>query len=197
MKAKATWIWAVMMAAGVHIEAGTIADSALITSNLQFYLKRQFGLATNQFRAEEQIDYVIAPIPATNEVFYRRFPFPESFDFHLFSQTGQEIPKSRQGLANSREVHAPKSIDEAARLKGRTHLVEYTLFRPQDMFVISNGGTYELEVRLRLWAQTTNNIPNYEPLMFNDNFVKEFIADTNAHFGVVISQPVRVKVIKE
>jgi hypothetical protein len=200
-----------LAATGFPAQASSITNSAPITSNLALYLLQSFGPFTNQFRTTDSISYLIRSEPVTNHVFYRVFPVDQAFDFHLFNDAGQEVPKTKRGIAYSKPVRPPRSIVAAANLKGTSSPHMEHLFRPEDrflmtnggfslndMFVITNKGVYELELRIRIWAQTTNtNGPNYEPWMFSENFVKLLVGGTNAHFDVVTSAPVRVKVIKD
>ena len=36
------------------------------------------------------------------------------------------------------------------------------LFQPNEMFVITNKEVYELEIRMRICVNMTNNVPDYE-----------------------------------
>jgi hypothetical protein len=193
MKTK-TWLLAILIPAVIsNAPAGQITNTAFIRTNLVLTLKQRVGPYTNEFNADELIVYCILPVPLTNDVFYRAFPANQSVDSHLFDESGREIAKTKEGLANSQPVRAPQSVDQAASLKGHSVPRPYELFRPDDMFAITNKGTYELEVRVRVWAQITNNSgPKYEMIGYFDKRI-----GTNAHFGVVTSEPVRVKVVKK
>ena len=67
----------------------------------------------------------------------------------------------------------------------------YALFRPDEIFVITNKGIYDLSISMRICVPMTNGVVDTNALM---NF------HARAHsrnFGVVESSPLHVKVIKE
>lgn len=171
-----------------------MTNSSPVTTNLLWCLVDAYGLPTNRFNSNKMITFHVIPVPSTNLVYYRRFPESESFDSRLFDQSGRTVPKTALGVANSQAVHPPNSFGAARRLQPHFLSAAYNLFRPDDMFQITNKGTYELEVRLRLWAQVTNTSgANFEPMAFN----KRRFPGTNVLFGVVVSEPIRVEVVKE
>lgn len=63
-----------------------------------------------------------------------------------------------------------------------------SLFRPEDMFVITNKGVYDLVVRMRICVAMTNGVPDYKA-MTSKGFPREPL-------GVAVSSPYRAKVIK-
>jgi hypothetical protein len=65
------------------------------------------------------------------------------------------------------------------------------MFRADEMFVITNKGVYELEVRMRICVPLTNGVPD-------TNAMASFLRHTSLDgYGVVESSPVRVEVIKK
>ncbi|MGA3284324.1 MAG: hypothetical protein ABSD57_07690 [Verrucomicrobiota bacterium] len=178
----------------LNIMTNPIPITEYMGTNLTFRLIGDGGF-TNQFRADEQIDYLVIPIMPSGmpEVLYRTFPHDQAFDFHLFDGAGREVPKTKAGLANSQPVHAPKSFTEGTDLKGHVApFGEQVMFRPSEMFVITNNGTYKLEVRLHIWA-----IVGFGPKTKDKIWHFDRELGTNAYYGVVTLQPVRAKVIKE
>jgi hypothetical protein len=184
---------------GASANSAMLTNTAPITENLYFQLLS--GLRpTNQFLAGELIHYKIGSHEVgsykTNKSFYRSFPVERSFDFMLFDQAGDEVKKTSLGCGYSASPREPKSKAQAAELHGH-HLDSgrsevYPLFRPDHVFALTKTGWYTLVIRVRCWAQTTNRgAPNELEGYFNPNL------GTNLRFGVVMSPPVRVQIVKE
>ena len=64
------------------------------------------------------------------------------------------------------------------------------LFVPQQMFEITNKGTYNFEIRMRILVPASNGVLNIGTMMNATNviFANEL--------GMVVSEPLRVKVTK-
>jgi hypothetical protein len=176
--------------------ASQVTNCVNITPNLIFYLQ---GFGTNngpqsEFGSDEVI-YRMLTGTGTNLVFYRFFPAEEVYDFHLFDSAGEEVEKSKAGLANSVVARPPASKSEIDHFKpgfaNDTSGLFLRLFRPDDMFVITNSGIYEMELRMRLCVPMTNGLPDVA-LMGNS---QKFFPATN--LGVLTSPPLRVKVLKK
>lgn len=181
-----------------------ISNTVTITTNLLFFLSSREdsgGPAALLAKSDQSLRSGIAPnpfyTPSTNHMLvqFLVFPFNQTLDFHLFDDKGNEVQKTKQGLANSNPVHLPTTMSEYDKLrrlfvKQNEKMVAYPLFRPDDMFVITNKGVYTMEVRMRICVQVTNGVPDYQ-VMQN---IKQF---PDGPFGIVVSKPLRVKVIKE
>ena len=158
--------------------------------NLQFKANQSImrGFATYPLYVERYTNY--APMQ------YLMLPFDQTYDFHLFDDKGREVQKTEQGLANSKPAHSPRNMKEYERLRpsffaqnGGTKF--NALFRPEDMFVITNKGGYTMEIRMSICVQvTTNGTPDYEAL-------QNLKITPHGPFGIVVSKPLRVKVTKE
>ncbi|HEY5346411.1 MAG TPA: hypothetical protein VIK62_08720, partial [Verrucomicrobiae bacterium] len=117
--------------------------------------------------------------------------------------TGKEVSKTKAGLTLTGTPPKPTKDDLIFwRTSGFRPFavsgegVQGSLFRPDDVFVITNKGVYELEVRTRLYVIMTNGIPDVSAMFDGRNATGRglpFIKD----FGVLTSPPLRVKVIKE
>jgi len=75
-------------------------------------------------------------------------------------------------------------------MRGVTDQDSRPLFRAEDMFVITNKGTYVLQVQMRIAVPMTNGIPDCEAMVDTHKFF-------NSNLGIVTSAPVRVQIIKE
>jgi hypothetical protein len=179
--------------------ASQITNSVNITTNVVFRLTRPGDDSLqSQFKSDELIDYMLNG-PKTNYVYLRQFPYG-NFDFHLFDKSGNEVSKTQAGLDFTRTP--PKPTKDDLRVWRTNRFFPFStgkkggyyrsLFRPDDMFVISNKGIYELEVRTRLCLIMTNGIPDLKAMVDGANAT----SFTN-HFGVFTSPPLRVKVVKE
>jgi hypothetical protein len=170
--------------------AAEVTNTASITTNLFFY----FTAGTNyldhsKFPSSDMIRYTIASRDKKPELF-RIFTTRQAFGLKLSDASGRPVPRTKFGLLWGQPVDPPKSTREATRLYPRPAGETYFLFRPDDLFVITNRGTYDLEVRLTLWARTTNSVPDIEIWSIEN-------PKANLHYGVVVSEPLRVKVIKQ
>ena len=191
-----------------------LTNSVPVTTNIIFELcpyrgtgaKLEFDGPTNQFFANEEIDYRFRGWDTNCWVFFRRFPEEQSFDFRLFDAAGREVAKTAKGQSFSITPQVPKDkVDLYNRLKPDMFpggAATRTLFRPDQMFDMTNKGTYELEVRAHIFAQVPDG-HFFEMPGFLERIEKEAkyenknaYCDTNNSFGLVISPPVRVKVIK-
>jgi hypothetical protein len=186
----------------VNVQAGQITNSVNIATNLSFYLTlKNDGQPRSAFKFDDLTQYVLIGT-ATNFTYFRRFP-SGNFDFHLFDQTGREMPKSKRGLSFSEEPQKPTRHDlEVEDLKFAGVIVDneaasYSdLFRAKDMFEITNAGTYELEVRVRICIIMSNGVPDYTAMVDGRNSLPSgypFADD----FGVLESGPLRVKIVKD
>ena len=172
--------------------AEPLTNAVPITHNLYFQLKKMFGPLTNQFPANEFIEYEILTTATNHGVAYRYFPPDRSFVFKLLSPSGTEVKRTKRGLEYSKPPNVPRTMRESSRLHLYDASLTRSLFRPNDMFVLTNRGVYELEISIRLWVQTTNKgAPNELSELTQPGI------GTNFQFGVVTSPPVRVKIIKE
>ena len=112
--------------------------------------------------------------------------------FSLFEATGREVPKTELGIKNSAFAQLPSRPDKlrpAFVSMGNGAFIQ--LFRPDDMFVITNAGSYELELRMRICVPMTNGLPDSSVMM--NSFA--FIPDRN--LGILTSPPIRVEVVKK
>ena len=181
----------VSLLGGVLAKAAEATNPVPVAPHLYFQLNKEFGPATNLFTATEYIHYMINTTGGKHQVFYRYFPPERSFVFRLFDQSGGEVEKTSLGMEYSRPPPIPKSMSEAADLHGSTGSRGAVLFRAEDIFVMTNRGLYQLEVSIRLWAQTTNQGTPNEVIGLMQPEV-----GTNYLFGVLTSPPVRVQIMK-
>ncbi len=162
-----------------------------ITPDIAFYLVKNFGPATNQFKSDELICQGL--YTDDNSHYYRVLPYNQTFDFKMFDEKGREMPKTARGRAADEPVTPPKGrIDYdkfVAKIMGG-HEVR-ALARPDELFVIKDKGGYQMEVRIRICVPTTNNVPDFAMMTNGIQLL------TNRYFCVVTSAPVRVNVIKE
>jgi hypothetical protein len=182
-----------LLALALSAKAAEVTNTASITTNLFFY----FTAGTNylehgKFLSGDLIRYTIATHDKKLELF-RSFPAHQAFDFKMFDESGKPVSNTKLGLSWREPIEPPKTLHEVSRLHGRPSGETYSLFRPDDLFVITNKGTYDLEFRLTIWGQTTNNIPDIDILLLH----QKPPINTNLHYGVVVSEPLRVKVIKQ
>lgn len=175
-----------------QVRSAELTNSVNLTTNLTLYLTDLGGSDRPQstFQSDETI-YRMMGGTTTNLVFFRGLPKEQTYEFHLFDAAGREIPKTELGKENSAMAQLPgkpNKLKPAFVSSGNEALIQ--LFRPDDMFVITNAGSYDLEVRLRICAPMTNGLPD-SAAMTNS---RAFISDHN--LGILISPPLRVKVIK-
>lgn len=167
-------------------------NTVAVTPYLRFFLSKR-GDYRPQFnvRADEEITCNLVS-DGTNSVFHRRLPRPQAFEFRLIDHRGQELPKTKLGNENSQAAKAPVNRFDILKLKPEyTSYSSYQLFRPEEMFMITNSGVYELEVRIRLCVPMTNGVPDSFGMLNNSGFLR------STEFGLITSDPVRIKVLKE
>lgn len=170
--------------------AAELTNPSSIGPNYVWKIIGESGLTTNTFKASEALYYVIIPTK-TNGLFYRTFPDDQSLQFRLLGENDLLVQKTELGFARSHQPIVPQTTTEAAKLHGYSLSRSYTLFSADKMFVITNAGTYDLEVLVSIWAQVTNRLPSNEIMARFDKSIS-----SNAFFGLVVSEPIRVKIIK-
>jgi hypothetical protein len=177
------------MTLGASVGLSILPMSAQLTNRVEITPRMSFELLkdkclvrgdslvfTNRFESSDKIVYLVTNTSAQVFSMARILPRERQFEFHLFTQEGKEVEKSALGLKNTKDV-ALTETPRPRQLKLRFMPMEPGgglldhLFVPDDYFVITNKGTYTLEVRIRLWAQKTNG-----------------------QYGVIISPPVRVQI---
>lgn len=176
------------------ILAGTVNASTnyvTVANHFTFFLRSQGGyLPQTSFRSDEIVCYTLGAA-GTNWLYHRRLPTEQAFDFQLRDAQGRQVPKTKLGREYSQPARPPRFWWTVYRLKPQSVRYEpRQLFRPDEMFQITNPGMYELQVRIRLFLPVTNGVVDAEALV---NF-RQFA--TNRHWGVVVSDPVCVNVIK-
>jgi hypothetical protein len=182
--------------AALSNQASPATNSVFVTRNLIFYLSSAThgGYPAAQFKSDEMIERAFIGTD-TNYTYYRILPFDQSFDFKLTDEKGQMVQKTEKGSAMGKPSVPPKSRGEINKFKGevvRQDMAEDRLFfRPDEMFVITNKGIYDLEVRIRVCVPTTNDVPDFAAMTNGYSFFG------SKSFGVLTSPPLRVKVIKE
>jgi hypothetical protein len=174
-----------------------------LLTNLTFGLTRAHeGSIESEFKANEVIDYRLLG-PESYYVYLRGFPVG-NFEFHLFDSGGRDVRKTRAGLDLTRTPPRPTKSDLQ---KGRTsdffrfsvgkRSVEWgVLFRPDDIFAITNKGAYEMEVRMRVCVIMTNGLPDLSAMTNGLNVLSRGVSRAN-DFGVLELPPFRCKVVKE
>jgi hypothetical protein len=201
MKTKFYFLLGAILAVSLSVRASQITNSVNITTNLLFCLSSEknglFPYA--QFKSDEVV-YSGLLGTSTNLIGYRHFP-SGNFDFHLFDENGRELPKTKAGLDFTGAPRKPTKAELRTR-KFFYYTVankagEYRrLFRPEDMFVITNKGIYEMEVRIRLCVIMTNGMPDLKAMTDWRNTTSRGIPFAK-DFGILTSVPLRVKVVKE
>jgi|SRR5665213_3198589 len=194
MKTKILFIYAIFFTVALYGNARPIINSVPVTTNLIFSLvSGKTGFPSIQFNSNEMI-YRSLIGTSTNYIKYLALPFNKTFDFHLVDDKNKEVPKAARGLANSEIPNLTNHINGSNKFKGqvvRRDIADMRiLFRPDEMFVITNKGVYELDVRIRICVPMTNNAPDYKAMN-----LRQWLSNT--HYGVVVSNPVRVRIIKE
>jgi len=169
-----------------------------VTPNIKFFLTSFHPFPQSEFRSDEMIHFAVAAEPEsrsenpTNAVYCRVFPFKQAYDFRLLDEKGQEIAKTRNGLEYSQPPKLPKNIVEFLKFKPTIVMCNiFPFFRPDEWFKIRKKGIYDLEVRIRIYAPMTNGVLDSATMLDFQKFRK------CTEFGMVVSDPVRVKVIKK
>jgi hypothetical protein len=190
----------------LNATADSLTNVVPFTANLTFYLQKDLGGAANQFKSDEMIYETLLVNgtnisnghglwAGTNIVSYRILPsYAQFYNFKLLNDEGQEVPKTKKGFDYNQPAEPPKGEFDLYR-KFKFHPIKgqdtRAMFRPDEMFVITNKGVYELEVRMRICVPMTNGLPDTNAMM---NFLRHTRAE---NFGIIESPPVRVKVIKD
>jgi hypothetical protein len=177
----------------LHVQSAELTNSVNLTTNLTLYL-RNTGVADRPqsvFNSNEMIWRMLTGA-STNLVFFRGLPMNQSYEFHLFDANGREVKKTELGKKNSADGQLPSKPEKLKpALVSSENTAFNQLFRPDDMFVITNSGNYQLEVRMRICVPMTNGLPDNAVMM--NSFA--FIPDRN--LGILTSPPLRVEVIKK
>ena len=189
-----------VLAVTLNVEA-QITNSVYLTTNLLFSLHSS-KTAGSQSKFKSNVEIVWGLLgTSTNRIWYRHFP-SGNFDFHLFSENGNEVIKTKAGQDFSGTPSKPTKEELALTRQFVAYSVdnkqgEYRLlFRPDDVFDITNKGVYELEIQMRLCVIMTNNLPDMNAMIDARNVTGHgfpFAED----FGILTSPTLRVKVIKE
>jgi hypothetical protein len=178
-----------------------ITNSVNITTNLEFYLTAMKTAGPESLFKSDDLIYAGLLGTSTNYIYYRHFP-SGNLDFHLFSTNGEEIPKTKAGLALSGKPHKPSEHDLFSSRQFVGYFVDNKggefreRFRPDEIFMITNKGTYDLVVQTSLCVIMSNGIPDQSAMIDARNVTGRgfpFAKD----FGILPSPPLRVKVIKE
>jgi hypothetical protein len=174
-------------------------NSVQLTKNLIFHLtSSRYGCyPATEFRSDELISSGLIQTPIsvsnTNVVIFCRIPYNQTFDFHLFDENGREINKTKTGLDLSKPTNPVSYGRDVGGLVSQFIINNddcRNLFRPDDMFVITNNGTYDLSISMRICVPTTNGV-------LDTNALTNFHAFSRAsNFDVVASPALHVRVIK-
>lgn len=153
-----------------------LTNQALITPSLRFQLlEASAGMITNRFNSNDQIRFMVTTTDENGHVFALLRP-EQSFIFELLDAKGRSVSKTEIGLKMSKSVDiakGPRDLEIRHNPVSPNHAVVNNLFIPDNYFIITEKGSYTLDVQIRAWVQETNN-----------------------QYGVVISPPVRVEIDK-
>ena len=114
----------------------------------------------NRFTADARLFYCLRSEQGESGAVYGKLPRSQSFVFSLRSGSGELVPKTELGTKFSKSVDITKSATE---LRVRHHpigpggSVLGELFVPKQFFILTNQGTYTLEVRLRYWSKKAHD----------------------------------------
>lgn len=170
-------------------------------TNIKFFLtsRRADLFPAMEFKPNDLIFAGVCQPPGTIESTNRQFdrfllfPNGQSFEYSMFDAHGKEVPK-RHGQKKIEDVVPPDNYDDFKKFKavllgtGEGHSLP--LFRPDQMFEITNSGTYTIEFRMRILVSTTNGFPDYRVIQN----LKQYY---HPPYGMVVSEPLRVKIINE
>lgn len=163
-----------LMTFAISCRSTGLAAEAQVKPGMIFELKRKGSIqSVDEFDVSETLVYKISAT-GTNVFSVGQLPISQRFIFTLRDSHGAEVPKTRVGRESSPEDYAPVST---RRLRWTTvasdSSIAKELFKIQDYFDIQRPGTYELQIKLRLWVKR---------------------ADSS--YGLVISRPLVVKIVK-
>lgn len=184
-------------------QGSELTNTVNIGPGVIFRLTRpQDDSVQSQFKSDELINYFIGST-GTNVSYLRKFP-NGNFDFHLFDNHGNEVPKTKVGLDLSLTPTRPTKDDLVYPKKshyypffiGQNAANYGSLFRPEDVFEITNSGSYELEIRMRLCVILTNGVPDTKAMANGLNATGHGLSRVD-DFGVFTSPPLRVTIIKK
>jgi hypothetical protein len=200
MKIKICLLAGIALVNAANAIGSDFTNIVYITTNISFSLHNpHVSGAQSEFKSNEEIIWGLVGT-STNSVWYRHFP-SGNFDFHLFDNQGQEISKTKKGVSFTTEPPLP-TYENLLSKKFFGYAVDNAqgefrqLFRPDEMFAITNKGTYDLEVRMRLCVIMTNNVPDLNAMLDARNVTGGGLPYVT-NFGVLTSPPLRVKIIKE
>jgi len=180
-------------------QADEATNTVCITTNILLSLhKSGIPQAQSEFNSDEEIIWGLVGT-STNNIWYRHFPFG-NFDMHLFDDHGREVPKTDRGLAFTAMPPLP-TTENLLLKKFPGYAVNNAqgefrqLFQTSDVFAITNVGTYELEIRMRLCVIMTNSAPDSAAMLDARNVSSEGLKYIG-NFGILPSPALRVKIIK-
>ena len=207
MKIKSYILCVILIATALNSQAKPLTNDVPLGEALTFSLRTIKDWHPNlQFESDELLYYSLSnnyftSLDATNfiPVKFLQFPYPQAFDFHLFDDRGNEVRKTIKGWYYTGKTKIPKDCDDM--VEGSVIGSDSrALMRPSDMFAIKNAGTYELEVRMKICVPlTTNGLPDTKAMT---TWRDPHVSTTNPHerntnLGILISDPVRVKIVKQ
>ena len=168
-----------------------VIDDMPVSTNHVFYLADEAGHRTNEFRFDQKIIYVIEPL-TTNSIFCRTVPWTRALIYRLDDQAGRRMRKTELGYKTGPPARVPEPLDVAPRSDGTLAPLRYELFRPVDVFVVTNRGVYDLNLKIRV------NVKIPPDLMTNRGSVDlGCTAGPKSHYGIIPSGPLPVKLIRE
>ncbi len=152
------------------------------------------GHSATQFNSDSMISRALIGTD-TNYVWFRFFPSNQSFELKLTDAKGHIVQKTEKGLTMGKPTILPKNRLQVPESNGTfvsEDMADFRrFFRPDEMFVITNKGVYDMEVRYRIYVPATNDVPDFSAMIDGHKFLD------SKHFAVLTSPTLRVKVIKE
>ena len=195
-------LFVVTMAVGLGIQAESVTNYVvgtnfvMVTPKLIFCLANRTSskYAAEQFKSDDLICYKLIGVD-TNYVFYRKFNYNQTYELKLTDANGKIVPKTKMGLAMDEPPVLPRSRMEVPESNGtivREDMADFrALFRADEIFAITNKGSYQMEIRMRIYVPATNGVLDISSMTNGYKFL------ASKHFGVLSSPPLCVKVVKE
>jgi hypothetical protein len=146
--------------------ADDLKASTILASNLVFSVLGEVSsnsLMTTDIKTRFQSDELIYRSfmqPETNRFSMRLLPANDAFSIELHDAEGKKITKTAKGKAMGKPIPAEitKSLFLSSKINtGRQDL--RALFKPEEVFVITNTGMFTLAIRARILLPASNGVP--------------------------------------
>src|SRR5579859_5896123 len=203
MKIIFTLVYVVVFQLHLQSRAAESKNVTSISGRIKFFLAQtNSDTPALEFKSDQTISSILVGV-TTNATYLRCFPV-YNYDFEMTDSQGNQITKTKFGMRLTGYPQLPSQRTDLINYKS-SHYAPFfidsstirrtLMFRPDEVFQITNKDVYSLRVKIRLCVIMTNGLPDVAAMQDGRNATLKGLNFIN-NFGILTSQSLNVRIVK-